>query len=259
MSSKYIICGVEKYYTYYHYNDDDAENRYGRTGVMVWGHEDFSKIVDGSLEDNSEVNGPFVAYAFDNLTLLDVVNETGLDTFKPFSGEEADGIRLTSSRDKSSVVYGTLPSGGELVGKPYKSFVNSTVSDLLVDWFVDFCDFVFTKLNSGECVSVYQRSCPYCHMKYDNHKNIIPIRSLLHDDSSWSESDYQVDSAYAVLKGYEDDGDPDYGGGGRFEFNIRIKHCPKCGRKLLVDCVDAALYTVDHHLHYTLHNTDQYS
>lgn len=259
MSSKYIICGVEKYYTYDHYNDDDAESIYGRTGVMVWGHEDFSKIIDGSLEDNSEVNGPFVAYAFDNLTLLDVVNKNGLDTFKPFSGEEADGIRLTSSCDKSSVVYGTLPSGGEWVGKPYKSFVNSIVSDLLVDWFVDFCDFVFAKLDSGECVSVYQRSCPYCHMKYDNHKNLIPIRSLLNDDSCCEDSDYHIDPAYSILEGYEDGGDPDWGGSGSFELNIRIKYCPKCGRKLLVDFIDTASYLVDHHLDYILKNTDAFS
>lgn len=259
MSSKYIICGVEKYYTYDHYKDDDAKNRYGRTGVIVWGHEDFSKIVDGSLEDNSEVNGPFVAYAFDNLTLLDVVNKTGLDTFKPFSGEEADGIRLTSSRDKSSVVYGTLPSGREWVGKPYKSFVNSTVSDLLVDWFVDFCDFVFAKLDSGESVSVHQRSCPYCHMKYDSQKNLVPIKLLLQNNSFCDESDCRIDPACAILKGYGVDGDPDCREGGMFEFNIRIKYCPKCGRKLLVDFIDTASYLVDHHLDYILHNTDAYS
>lgn len=90
-------------------------------------------------------------------------------------------------------------------------------------------------------------------------KNLVPIKSLINYNSCCEDSDYHIDPAYSILEGYEDGGDPDWGGSGSFELNIRIKYCPKCGRKLLVDFIDTASYLVDHHLDYILKNTDAYS
>ena len=210
-NNSFVICGIENY-GYNRGGSGDAPDH----GLIVWVKP------SNRVYNKKSIKEGFTTYKLDSLSIYDILNQTGLNAIKPLAGKEIDSIMLSDVKPKTSMI--------RPVHRKYNNvYSDHSLSNLLVDWFVDYCNLLFKTIYKNE--NITQETCGYCHFKYDKEVALTAEKQFHHGDERIDTSDIYLDYDN-VLKFEEEDGDIDKGYA--VEQELKSNYCPHCGRPLLI-------------------------
>lgn len=212
-NNNFVICGIKNYGYNRGGSGDEPDH-----GLIVWAKP------SNLAYDKKSIKEGFTTYKLDSLSIYDVLNSTGLNAIKPLAGKEIYSIMLTAVKPKTSMIR-------PVHQKDDNVYSNYELSDLLVDWFVDYCNLLFKTIYKNETST--QENCMYCHFEYDKDGDLISEKQFHHDNEYCDTSDIYLDYDN-VLKFEEEDGDIDIGEGYAVEQELKPNYCPYCGRPLLI-------------------------
>lgn len=210
-NNNFVICGIKNYGYNRGGSGDEPDH-----GLIVW-----AKPSNRAYNKTLIKNG-FTTYKLDSLSIYDVLNPTGLNAIKPLAGKEIDSIILADVKPKTSMIRPVRQRADNV-------YSNYGLSDLLVDWFVDYCNLLFKTVYKNETST--QEDCGYCHFKYDKEGALVAEKQFHYDNHYCTTSDVYLDCDN-VLKFEAENGDIETGYD--IEQELKPNYCPHCGRPLLI-------------------------
>lgn len=210
-NNNFVICGIKNYGYNRGGSGDEPDH-----GLIVW-----AKPSNRAYNKTLIKNG-FTTYKLDSLSIYDVLNPTGLNAIKSLAGKEIDSIMLTAVKPKASMIRPFHKEDDNV-------YSNYGLSDLLVDWFVDYCNLLFKTIYNNETST--QENCGYCHFKYGKEGALTSEKQFHHDESYGNASAVYLDCDN-VLKFEAENGDIETGYD--IEQELKPNYCPHCGRPLLI-------------------------